>query len=148
MFLDMLPPEDHKHAFCGPHNVQGLLSCEEQDVSCVCVRVCVQHQTLRLLPALHLSPLETTSSLWLQKGLFGGFILLVEGEKEKKNNNEPHDVSFDLISSVSRTRIGNVWNKIHLVNVPMLSQSHATGATKDFHLSNRTGLLSWCFIWS
>lgn len=38
---------------------------------------------------------------------------------------------FNLILTVSHTHINSVWNKIHLVILQMLSQSHATGATKD-----------------
>lgn len=47
------------------------------------VRVC-STRPLRLLPALHLSPLETTSSLRLQKGLFGGLSSLLRVKKKKR----------------------------------------------------------------
>lgn len=68
----------------------------------------------------------------------GFFSLFRRGKKTRNRMRLPN-----LILSVLHTYINNVWNKIR----PMLSQSHTTGAIKDFNLNNAMyWLLSWCFI--
>lgn len=69
------------------------------------------------------------------------------GEKKQKKKQGTTWCFFNLILSVSHTHIINVRNKIHPVILQMLSQNHATRATKDFNLNNVMYLLlSWFFI--
>lgn len=130
-----LHAEDQKPPFCwhsedvlaGPHTVEG----EDQNVHCAAVSPSLLASLTRLCCSSSVSIGNHHFTLTETR------FILFQGKKTQG----PTWCFFYPIVFVSHTHINNVWNKIHLIILQTLSQSHVTEATEDFNLNNVMFLL-------